>query len=212
VGDNIDEIKPHLYADADFAGCHVTQRSTSGGHLVIEGPNTRIPIIGRSVRQGCISTSTPEAEIVAAFQAYKNILLPTYDMWDALLPSGYRAVFHEDNQACIRVIKSGRNPTMKHLGRVHRVSIGWLYERLGNEETRDPCDFEDTGTDFMAADIYTKAFTDPDKWAHALRLINLTETQNILNYISLEFRGDRADNSVTKTGNVAAAPCEAERR
>ena len=89
---------------------------------------------------------------------------------------------------------------MKHLGRVHRVSIGWLYERLGNEETRDPCDFEDTGTDFMAADIYTKAFTDEEKWNHALRLINLTDPKDLINYISSEFRGDRADHSVTKPG------------
>ena len=127
VGDSIDKLEPHLYADSDFAGCEQSQRSTSGAHLNIEGPNTRFPIIGRSVRQGCVSTSTPEAEIVAGFMAYKNILLPSYDIWDALLGNEYHSVFHEDNQAMIRVTKSGKNPTMKHLNRCHRVSVAWLH-------------------------------------------------------------------------------------
>ena len=30
VGDSLEHLSPHLYADADFAGCAQTQRSTSG--------------------------------------------------------------------------------------------------------------------------------------------------------------------------------------
>ena len=33
VGDPIDSVQPHLFADADFAGCTDTQRSTSGYYL-----------------------------------------------------------------------------------------------------------------------------------------------------------------------------------
>ena len=36
--EQIGAIFPHLYADADFAGCVETQRSTSGAHLVLKGP------------------------------------------------------------------------------------------------------------------------------------------------------------------------------
>jgi hypothetical protein len=32
VGDRLDCIQPHLFADADFGGCVATQRSTSGSH------------------------------------------------------------------------------------------------------------------------------------------------------------------------------------
>jgi hypothetical protein len=46
VGDPLSELTPHLYADADFAGCADTQRSTSGVHLSIEGPNSNFPING----------------------------------------------------------------------------------------------------------------------------------------------------------------------
>ena len=96
MGDRPDEVAPHLYADADFAGCTDTQRSTSGAHLKIEGPFTSFPLIGRSVRQGCVSVSTPEAEIVAAFMAYKDVMLPTLDIWDTILPTGYEDLFDEE--------------------------------------------------------------------------------------------------------------------
>ena len=38
VGDPLHEVQPHVYADADFAGCPRTLRSTSGAQIQIEGP------------------------------------------------------------------------------------------------------------------------------------------------------------------------------
>ena len=39
VGDGLGALQPHLFADADFACCTATQRSTSGYHFAIRGPN-----------------------------------------------------------------------------------------------------------------------------------------------------------------------------
>jgi hypothetical protein len=61
VGDPFDQVRPHLFADADFAGCTRTQRSTSGVHLALRGPRTCFPLSGQSKRQSCVSHSTPEA-------------------------------------------------------------------------------------------------------------------------------------------------------
>ena len=44
VGDSIDLLTPHLFADADLAGCSVTERSTSGLYLCKRGPNTNFHI------------------------------------------------------------------------------------------------------------------------------------------------------------------------
>ena len=33
VGDRLEQLQPHMFADADFAGCVTTQRSTSGLYL-----------------------------------------------------------------------------------------------------------------------------------------------------------------------------------
>ena len=46
VGDKMGDIEPHLFADADLAGCTFTQRSTNGLHLALRGPNTSFPIAG----------------------------------------------------------------------------------------------------------------------------------------------------------------------
>ena len=55
VGDDSSHLQPHLFADADFAGCSATQRSTSSLHMCIRGPNTCFPISGQSKRQSCQS-------------------------------------------------------------------------------------------------------------------------------------------------------------
>ena len=131
VGDKIDEVSPHLFADADFAGCLKTARSTSGIYLGLYGPDTRFPLQAQSTRQGCVSHSTTESEIVAADMALRTIGIPALELWSVVLDRpDLRITFHEDNQAMIKVMESGRNPTMRHVGRTHRVSIAWLHVRL----------------------------------------------------------------------------------
>ena len=66
VGDSLDASTIGLFADADYAGCGESLKSTSGAHLHIQCPHTRFPLAGLSKRQGCLRHSTPEAEIVAA--------------------------------------------------------------------------------------------------------------------------------------------------
>ena len=109
VGEPISELQLQIYADADFAGCKRTQRSTSGIHLNVEGNDSRFPLIGICKRQGCVSNSTPEAEMLAGYLALRHVLIPAVDLWETLSPNGRRAVFNEDNQAMIRVCQTGKN-------------------------------------------------------------------------------------------------------
>ena len=48
VGDAITDVSPHLFADADFAGCLKTARSTSGICVGLYGPDTRFPLQAQS--------------------------------------------------------------------------------------------------------------------------------------------------------------------
>ena len=41
VGDSVEDMCLAVYADADFSGCADSLRSTSGGHMNLQGPNTR---------------------------------------------------------------------------------------------------------------------------------------------------------------------------
>ena len=95
---------------------------------------------------------------------------------------------------------------MRQLERVHRVAVATIHERMGNPETKDNVQMTYTKSDDMAADIYTKAFVCPGKWAKAIALINLTDPADVVSYVSREFRGDREDNSVTKPENLSSAP------
>ena len=92
-------------------------------------------------------------------------------LWHALLPHKPGLIVHEDNQAMIRVVETGKNPTMRYLGRTHGVSIAWLHET-----------FKGVGLELayetsprMCADIYTKAFVDADKLKAACYLIGVCD-------------------------------------
>ena len=180
TGDAVEDITPHLFADADFAGCAVSSRSTSGSFLCLRGPATFFPVAMQSKRQGCVSHSTPEAEIVAADFALRTMGLPALDMCDAVLRPKSVLVFHEDNQAMIAVCRSGKNPTMRHLHRTHRVSVDWLHETF----KRDDIALVYETSDRQCADIFTKAFSNPDKWKHACELIAVLSPMHVAQVVS----------------------------
>ena len=169
VADPLSTLQPVLYADADFAGCVLTQRSTTGVFLCIRGPKTCWPILGLSKRQGCVSNSTPEAELVATSHALRVVGCPAVTLWQALLPHSPKMRFLEDNQAMLQCIRTGRNPTMRHLQRTHRVQVSWVHEQYKSEHFL----FNHEGGDRMPPDIFTKMFSDKAKWIEARHLINI---------------------------------------
>ncbi|MFM7987362.1 MAG: hypothetical protein ACKPKO_49420, partial [Candidatus Fonsibacter sp.] len=83
---------------------------TSGYYSVIRGPHTSFPISAGSKIQSCVSHSTPEAELVAADFGLRTDGLPSLILWQVLFPHQPPLLFHEDNQAMIRVVKTGKKP------------------------------------------------------------------------------------------------------
>lgn len=97
--------------------------------------------------------------------------LPALELWHRLLPHKPPLLFHEDNQAMINIVNTGKNPTMRYLRRTHRVSVSWLHERFANDDLILVYEVSCR----MAADIYTKAFTDGIKWDAVRTLINILD-------------------------------------
>ena len=95
------------------------------------------------------------------------------DLYDAMLPEGYRKIVHEDNTAAVQIAASGINKTMRHLNRNQGIAVRYLYEQLGDPDRKDDIQLFYTRTEWMAADIYTKHFKDKGKWQHALEMINI---------------------------------------
>ena len=73
-----------------------------------------------------------------------------------LLPHKPGLIVHEDNQAMIKIVESGRNPTMRYLGRTHGVSVAWLHETFKGEDLSLAYEISTR----MCADIFTKALVD----------------------------------------------------
>ena len=61
---------------------------------------------------------------------------------------------HDDNPAMIQVCRTGRNPTMRTLGRVHGISIAAMHEAMFRDDFR----LGPIATKSMCADIHTKAY------------------------------------------------------
>ncbi len=76
--------------------------------------------------------STPEADIVAADLGVRTVGLPAITLWEVLLGRSAQCVLCEDNETCIRVLETGRNPTMRHIGRTHKVDVAFLDERFAD--------------------------------------------------------------------------------
>ena len=77
----------------------------------------------------------------------------------------------EDNDTAILDIKNGYSPKMRHLKRIHSVSLTRLHEcyhgelRVGEMLRKESSE--------MRADIFTKAFTEIPKWHHGVSLIHI---------------------------------------
>ena len=65
IGDPPEDLELWLFVDADFTGDRADLKSTSGGILVLAGPNKLLPLGYVCKKQTAQSPSTPEAEIVA---------------------------------------------------------------------------------------------------------------------------------------------------
>eukprot|EP00972_Heterocapsa_arctica_P049851 7332686-Heterocapsa_arctica.AAC.1 len=69
-----------------------------------------------------------------------------------------------------RVVKSGKNPIMRHLGRTHKVNLAWLSEVI---RKCDQVNIANCNTNEQAADLLTKGFTNPQVWERVRSLIGV---------------------------------------
>ena len=67
---------------------------------------------------------------------------------------------------------------MRWLSRNHGLAIRYLYDHLGNEETKDGTQLMYNRSQWMAADIYTKPFNNGGKWRQASELVNVIDPKD----------------------------------
>ena len=77
----------------------------------------------------------------------------------------------EDNEAVIKMIITGRSPTMRHVSRTHRVALDMLFDRI-NLDSKIQIKF--FGIRNRLADISIKGNFTRDEWNHLLCLFNIS--------------------------------------
>ena len=85
VGDPPEECKIVMYVDAGFAGDLTDSKSTSGATLFLVGPNTFVPITWLCKKQGAVSHSSTEAEVIALDAAMRMEGIPMLMFWDQVI-------------------------------------------------------------------------------------------------------------------------------
>ena len=123
-----------------------------------------------SRRQTAVSHSTPEAEIVAADFGLRTQALPALPLWEILLRREMQAEFKGDNEAVIKICRSGGSQKLMHMNQTHRLHAAAIAEQFGPKK---PCVLLPTHTEDQASDICTKRFEEALKWLRLLTLANV---------------------------------------
>ena len=85
VGDTPDKCRIVFFADASFAGDLRDAKSTSGAYLVFIGPNTFVQLSWMCKKQGAVSHSSSEAEVIALDAALRLEGLPALILWEVVI-------------------------------------------------------------------------------------------------------------------------------
>ena len=171
VGDPPNDLWLGLYCDSDFAGDKKDRKSPSGVLLVLLSPRTFFPLTAVSKRQTAVSHSSTEAEVVGANEGVRAVGIPALDLWEHILQRTPELRVYEDNQATLRILQTGKFPKLQHIGRTHGVSVSWLHDVL----TKGHFKLQDVHTKRQCADVFTKAFSVPEAWQLAIRLIGVVK-------------------------------------
>ena len=172
---DVNEVMLIAWPDADLAGDFMTTKSTSGFFLEARGAEGRsFPISWGSKKQGCTAQHTAEAETISLATCLRSELLPAQFLLQKIIRRPVSAMVMEDNEATITSIRKGYSPAMRHLPRVHRISIGLLHEITTRDETADDGNVRvhKAATADHKGDLFTKEL-DRAKYEHALSMIQM---------------------------------------
>ncbi|UYV74758.1 hypothetical protein LAZ67_12000832 [Cordylochernes scorpioides] len=107
------------YSDATWASDNTDRKSLSG-NLFLLGSN---PISWMTGKQGCVSLSSTEAELISAAEASQELLWLLDLLKDLELEQKAPIYFHQDNQSCLKICSSEKvSSRTKHIAtKIHHL-------------------------------------------------------------------------------------------
>ena len=128
VGDTADKCYMAWFVDASFAGDIRDSKSTSGMYMVIIGPNTFVPITWFCKKQGAVSHSSSEAELIALDAALRIEGISSLLFWDVVM--SVLCPTRGDPPPALRAVKEKQPQNKKN------ISSSQPSENTSSEENR----------------------------------------------------------------------------
>lgn len=133
------------FADADYAGCTTTRKSTSGGLLLIGGS----PIAWLSRKQDCVAQSTAESEYIALAHMCKEVVWANQLNQELNLPMTLPSTIFSDNQAAKAIAEDPQ-----HQKRAKHIDV--KYHLLKDHVEKGDVTIQFVSTQNQLADLMTK--------------------------------------------------------
>ena len=126
---DLDTCTLEYFPDADLNGDMMSTKSTSGFWIELAGSEGRgCPIDWGAKKQDFTSSHTQEAELGSMSVHLRNNAIPIQSLLSVLLCRPVLLHVREDNSASIQAVLHGYSPSLRHLLRTHRISLGALHD------------------------------------------------------------------------------------
>ena len=181
--EDLSNVEIVAWPDADLCGDFMSTKSTSGFFMEVRGMNGRgMPVSWGSKKQGCTAQHTAEAEVVSMASCMRSELLPAQFLLQKLLRRAVNTKVMEDNNACITSVEKGYSPSMRHLPRTQKVSIGMLHEMIQSEATEVDGKVEvlKAKSEEHLGDVMTKEL-EVCKFEKAVEMLRISELGKFIN-------------------------------
>eukprot|EP00971_Amphidinium_carterae_P350072 6491365-Amphidinium_carterae.1 len=156
--DHTQDIALKLWCDSDLAGDRTDCKSTSGFwlELVCVSTGSSWPIAWGSKRQMATAHSTCEAEALSLAAGMREEAIPALDLAEQILGRSIDLMVCEDNTQVVSAVKRGYSKKLRHLPRVHRVSVGALHDMFHGDLKLASLQY--VRSEDNKSDLFTKQF------------------------------------------------------
>ena len=148
------ELEIRVYTDADWAGCKVSRKSTSGGVIMRGGHCIKF----WSKTQSSVVTSTAEAELVAMVKGTSEAKGVASFMKDLTGKDAGKIGVYTDASAAIGITQR------RGIGKTRHIDVGLLWIQQNAKEGE--IDVNKVDGALNPADIFTKAVPAEVTWRH----------------------------------------------
>ena len=123
-----------VFTGADFASCQHSAKSTSGLWVHIATGSSVFPIYWQAKKQGSTARSTTESEIISMATGMFSEALNLQTFLEYLTQKPIQLVFHQDNEAVLKILRNKYSAKLRHMNRVHKVNVASLCEILEQDD------------------------------------------------------------------------------